>query len=90
MEGFPADLTTLAEVEVEYITMKGWNSSIGACRSYSELPKEVRSSHLSVCPDLLCSQHLQCREYVEFIEEFVGVPIKYIGVGPKREDMIMR
>ena len=22
-----------------------------------------------------------CRAYIEFIEEFVGVPIKYIGVG---------
>ncbi|KAI1003889.1 Adenylosuccinate synthetase [Podosphaera aphanis] len=29
-----------------------------------------------------------CREYVEFIEKFLGIPIKYIGVGPKREDMI--
>nr|POE56775.1 adenylosuccinate synthetase [Quercus suber] len=30
------------------------------------------------------------RKYVEYIERFVGVPIKYIGTGPGRESMIMR
>ena len=29
-------------------------------------------------------------KYIEFIEEFVGVPIRYIGTGPGREDMIDR
>ena len=30
------------------------------------------------------------RKYIEFIEGFVGVKVKYIGTGPKRESMIMR
>ena len=30
------------------------------------------------------------RKYIEFIEEFVGVKVKWIGVGPAREHMIMR
>ncbi|KAG9783438.1 Adenylosuccinate synthetase, partial [Aureobasidium melanogenum] len=30
------------------------------------------------------------REYVEYIENEVGVPIKWIGTGPRREDMIVR
>lgn len=30
------------------------------------------------------------RRYVEFIEKFVGVKIKYIGVGPGRESQIVR
>jgi len=30
------------------------------------------------------------QKYVEFIEQFCGTPIKYIGTGPKREDMIVR
>ena len=30
------------------------------------------------------------RGFVEFIEEFVGVKVKYIGTGPAREDMIFR
>lgn len=30
------------------------------------------------------------RKYIEYIEKFVGVPIKYIGTGPGRESMIVR
>jgi adenylosuccinate synthase len=32
----------------------------------------------------------KAKEYVKFIEDFVGVKIKYIGTGPGREDMIYR
>jgi adenylosuccinate synthase len=32
----------------------------------------------------------QAREYVAFIEKEVGVPIKWIGTGPRREDMCVR
>jgi len=31
-----------------------------------------------------------CRKYVEYIEKFLGVPIKWIGTGPARESMIAR
>jgi adenylosuccinate synthase len=30
------------------------------------------------------------QEYVEFIEQFLGVKIKYIGTGPGREQMMVR
>lgn len=30
------------------------------------------------------------QEYVEYVEKELGVPIKWIGTGPKREDMIVR
>lgn len=33
---------------------------------------------------------LNARKYVEYIEKFVGVKIKYIGTGPARESMIIR
>lgn len=33
---------------------------------------------------------LRAREYVEYIEKFVGVPVKWIGTGPDREAMITR
>lgn len=33
---------------------------------------------------------LTCRQYVEFIEQFLNVHIKWIGVGPGREAMIVR
>ncbi|KAF4972379.1 hypothetical protein FSARC_1038 [Fusarium sarcochroum] len=32
----------------------------------------------------------QARDYVEYIEKFVGVKIKWIGTGPDREAMILR
>jgi adenylosuccinate synthase len=31
-----------------------------------------------------------CKKYVEFIEEWTSVPIKWIGVGPGRENMIIK
>lgn len=30
-----------------------------------------------------------CRKYIEFIEEKVGVPIKYIGIGPEENDYVV-
>lgn len=33
---------------------------------------------------------VEAREYVEFIEKFVGVKVKWIGVGPARDHMISR
>lgn len=71
IEGFPADLDLLGNIEVEYVTLKGWMQPIGRCKTYDELP-------------------MACREYVEFIEKNLNIPIKYIGVGPKREDMIVK
>ena len=32
----------------------------------------------------------KAREYVQYIEDEVGVPVKWIGTGPRREDMISR
>ena len=32
----------------------------------------------------------QAREYVQFVEKEVGIPVKWIGTGPGREDMILR
>lgn len=32
----------------------------------------------------------RCRDYVEFIEQFLSCPIEWIGVGPGRESMIHR
>lgn len=31
-----------------------------------------------------------CKKYVEFIEEFLKVPVQWIGVGPGRESMIKK
>ena len=31
-----------------------------------------------------------CQKYIGFIEEFLGVPIEWIGVGPGRESMVKK
>ncbi|KAI0782249.1 Adenylosuccinate synthetase [Abortiporus biennis] len=33
---------------------------------------------------------VNCKKYVEFIEQFLGVPIEWIGVGPGRESMLKK
>ncbi|ETW86361.1 hypothetical protein HETIRDRAFT_380696 [Heterobasidion irregulare TC 32-1] len=71
LAGFPADLDVLAKVEVEYVTLAGWGTSIAATRAFEALPEN-------------------CQKYVSFIEEFVGVPVEWIGVGPGRESMITK
>ena len=30
------------------------------------------------------------KDFIQFIEEYTGVPVKYIGVGPDEEDTIVR
>ncbi|KAF8967289.1 AMPSase 1 [Flammula alnicola] len=69
--GFPANLELLEKVEVEYVTLPGWQSSIEEIRSYDALPEN-------------------CKKYVEFIEDFMKVPVKWIGVGPGRESMVTK
>lgn len=69
LESFPASMATLENVEVEYKTFAGWNSSISKCRTYESLPENAKV-------------------YLKFIEDFLDVPIKYIGVGKEREAVI--
>ncbi|KZV71919.1 AMPSase 1 [Peniophora sp. CONT] len=71
LPGFPADLDVLAKVDVVYVTLPGWKTSIAEITEYNALPDN-------------------CRKYIEFIENFLNVPIEYIGVGPGRESMIRK
>lgn len=32
----------------------------------------------------------ECQEYINFIEKFINVTIKFLGVGPSRENLIVR
>lgn len=66
-----ADLGVLEKVEVEYITLPGWQTSIASVKQYDDLPAN-------------------CKKYIEFIQEFLTVPIEWIGVGPGREAMIRK
>lgn len=71
LDGFPANVNVLAEVEVEYHTMKGWKKPTTGAKSYYDLPS-------------------QAREYIEYIEKFIGVKVKWIGIGPARDHMVIR
>ena len=66
-----ADLELLSKVQVEYVTLPGWQTSIEEITSYDLLPGN-------------------CRKYVEFIEQFTQIPVKWIGVGPARENMVTK
>ncbi|QLQ79394.1 hypothetical protein HG537_0C00410 [Torulaspora globosa] len=66
---FPEDLTTLGKVDVEYVTLPGWNQDITKIKSYDELPENAK-------------------KYLQFIEDFVGVPIEWVGTGPARDSML--
>ncbi|KIP07836.1 hypothetical protein PHLGIDRAFT_127422 [Phlebiopsis gigantea 11061_1 CR5-6] len=71
LSGFPADLGVLENVEVVYVVLPGWQSSIASTTSYDALPEN-------------------CQKYIEYIEDFLAVPIGWIGVGPGRESMITK
>jgi adenylosuccinate synthase len=32
----------------------------------------------------------QTKDYVEFVERHIGVPIRFISTGPRREDLLVR
>ncbi|KAG7297792.1 hypothetical protein JYU34_018534 [Plutella xylostella] len=66
---FPSSIKELSNVEVEYITLPGWNSSIEAARTWTELPKNAKA-------------------YVLSIQNFLQIPVRYIGVGPGRDSII--
>jgi len=71
LRSFPADLSVLEQVEVEYETLPGWKEDITGVRSYDQLPAAAK-------------------RYVERIEELVGLPCSYIGVGPGRDALIIK
>ncbi|KAI5631015.1 adenylosuccinate synthetase domain-containing protein [Phthorimaea operculella] len=66
---FPSSMAELSNVEVEYITLPGWATSIEDVRDLDKLPKEALN-------------------YVRTIEQFLQIPVKYIGVGQGRECII--
>ncbi|XP_013135724.1 PREDICTED: adenylosuccinate synthetase [Papilio polytes] len=66
---FPSSMTELSNVEVEYITLPGWDCKIEDVRQMENLPP-------------------QARQYVKTIEDYLQIPVKYIGVGQGRESII--
>ncbi|CDO94095.1 unnamed protein product [Kluyveromyces dobzhanskii CBS 2104] len=69
LESFPEDLLALANVEVEYVTLPGWEEDITKVSTYEELPENAK-------------------KYLKFIEDFIEVPIEWVGTGPARDSML--
>ncbi|XP_054154079.1 adenylosuccinate synthetase-like [Oppia nitens] len=65
----PSNSTDLAKVDVKYITLEGWQTSISKVRKFGDLPNNAQ-------------------QYVRTVEKLVEVPVKWVGVGPKREAII--
>ncbi|CAO3607466.1 unnamed protein product [Mucor hiemalis] len=42
MASFPADLSVLAKVEVEYVELDGWMSDISKCTQFEDLPENAK------------------------------------------------
>ncbi|KAI8383635.1 uncharacterized protein GWK60_K04873 [Nakaseomyces glabratus] len=69
LNSFPEDLLTLGNVEVEYVTLPGWNQDITQIKKYDDLPENAK-------------------KYLKFIEDFVNVPVQWVGTGPARDSML--
>lgn len=66
---FPTLEEELKHVEVEYLTLPGWQSCTENARSFADLPPNAQA-------------------YIRKIEELMGVPVKWIGVGSSRDAVI--
>jgi adenylosuccinate synthase len=71
VDHYPSGIFQFDGLEVEYITMPGWKTSIADIRDFDKLPDN-------------------CKNYVLKIEELLGLPFKWVGVGPSRDAMILR
>lgn len=69
LDHFPGSISDLGKVEVEYITLPGWQKSTEGVRKINELPENAQN-------------------YVRYIEQYLEVPVKWVGVGKGRESII--
>lgn len=71
LKSFPEDLLKLANVEVEYVELPGWETDISKITNYADLPENAK-------------------KYLGYIEEYLNVPVKWVGVGPSRDSMLLK
>ncbi|XP_055314841.1 adenylosuccinate synthetase [Sitodiplosis mosellana] len=69
LDHFPGSISDLGKVQVEYITLPGWQQSTEGVREFDELPKNAQ-------------------DYVRYIENYLDVPVRWVGVGKGRESII--
>ena len=71
----PADMALFAECEPQYVEMDGWEDP------GQETWRRVAREGLGALPP-------NCRRYVEFVGEELGVPVSFVGVGPGRTETL--
>lgn len=71
LNSFPEDLIKLGKVDVEYVTLPGWETDITQIKDYKDLPQNAKN-------------------YLKYIEDFLNVPIEWVGTGPARDSMLSK
>ncbi len=71
----PADMSLFAECEPQYIEMDGWEDP------GKDAWRRAAREGLGALPP-------NCRSYVEFVQEELGVPVAFVGVGPGRSETL--
>ena len=68
--------------------MPGWKTSIAAVRKFEDLPQNAQN-YVHKIEELL-GMILSFSLGSFFISSFLGIPMRWVGVGPERESMILR
>jgi len=74
IEEFPADIESLYDYEPVYETFQGWNE---------EDWDTVAEKGYGALPE-------NVKTYLEYVEDFVEVPVNHVSIGPKRHQTITR
>jgi len=74
-------------MQLSVLAMKGWMCDISKVTSYEDLPSEAK-----VGADFGSSlpTHRFTQAYLRRIEELMGVPISWVGVGAGRTSMLTK
>jgi adenylosuccinate synthase len=71
----PADMSLFAECEPQYVELDGWEDP-------------GQDSWRRAAREGLAALPANCRKYVEFVQEELGVPVAFVGVGPGRSETL--
>lgn len=100
---FPADLAVLSAVEVDYLTLPGWRTPIGAARSFEQLPAAAQEYARTIervvglpgtraCVPQRCAARHGARLVSASPSPLIRRrrPVRWIGVGPARDAIVQR
>jgi adenylosuccinate synthase len=71
----PADMRLFAECEPQYVELEGWKDP-------------GRDAWRRAVKEGLAAMPHEAREYIAIVEEEIGVPVSFVGVGPGREETL--